>query len=150
MHVRRFFVPALFIAIGLTVGSTNYAQESAGEKIGKKVDEAFEKLSEEAQGIGQEVREGFDKVRAMVDRLSVAGRVYARLHWDKSLYAASISVDVQKDGVALLSGTVPNDEARTSAAKLAQDTVGVDRVINELKVAMPLRSKENPPTGAIK
>jgi len=67
----------------------------------------------------------------------VEGRVYARLHWDKALQDASISVDVGKDGLATLHGTVPNEATKAKAEQLADDTVGVQRVANELSIQPP-------------
>jgi osmotically-inducible protein OsmY len=91
-------------------------------------------IREGAKDVANQLEEGFEKVRASVDRMSVAGRVYARLRWDKALNNASISVDVSKDGVTTLHGTVGNEAAKKKAEDLARDTVGVDRVTNELEV----------------
>ena len=66
--------------------------------------------------------------------MGVEGRVYARLHWDKALYGASISVDAGKDARITLRGTVLDAKARAKAEQLAGDTVGVQRVVNELKI----------------
>ena len=67
----------------------------------------------------------------------MVGRVYARLHWDKALYVASISVDVGKDGNTTLRGTVADERAKAKAEQLTGDTVGVQRVVNELKIQPP-------------
>jgi hypothetical protein len=55
------------------------------------------RLREGAKDVAGRVREEFEAARASVDRLSVQGRVYARLCWDKALNNAAISVDVGKD-----------------------------------------------------
>jgi osmotically-inducible protein OsmY len=123
-------------ALCLVTGAAS-AQEGTGEQAGKKVDEAIERLREGAKDVAGRVREGFEEARRKVDRLNVAGRVYARLHWDKALQDASISVDVGKDGLATLHGTVPNEQAKAKAEQLANDTVGVERVVNEMNIQPP-------------
>jgi osmotically-inducible protein OsmY len=108
--------------------------ETVGEKIGQQIDKTVDELRGEAAEIAQQAREGFERVRASVERMSVRARVYARLHWDKSLQNASLSIEVDGQGVALLKGSVPSSEAKATAGKLANDTVGVLRVVNELQV----------------
>ncbi len=66
--------------------------------------------------------------------MNLAARVYARLHWDKTLNKETISVDVSRDGVATLQGQVRNGDARRRAEDLANATVGVTRVANGLTV----------------
>jgi osmotically-inducible protein OsmY len=46
-----------------------------------------------------------------------------------------LSIDVGRGGLVTLRGTVPNEAARTKAGDLARQTVGVENVQNELKVA---------------
>jgi osmotically-inducible protein OsmY len=92
-------------------------------------------LREEAKDVAGQIREGLERARATVEQLGVAGRVYARLRWDKALSGAAISVDVPKDGLAVLRGTVPNEAAMKKAVELAFETVGVEQVRNDLRVA---------------
>jgi osmotically-inducible protein OsmY len=115
-----------------------WSQEGVGERVGQQVDRVFGQLREEAGELAGDVRQGFEKARAAVDRMSVEARLYARLHWDKALSDAPISVDVDRDGVALIQGTVSSEEAKAKAGQLAEDTVGVNRVTNDLEVAPPV------------
>jgi len=113
------------------------AEEGITERVGKKIDEAAEKVRQETKNATEQIREGYEKVRASVQRMGVAARVYARLHWDKALSEATIWVDVDERGVAVLRGTVPSGKAQRKAGELAQETVGVNRVVNDLKVTAP-------------
>jgi hyperosmotically inducible protein len=109
-------------------------QPGLGEQIGEQVDRGVEQL-------GQQLQRGWAEVRQTVDRLGIQGRVYGRLHWDKALNQASIDIEVQGQDVVVLTGTVPSEAARATAAKLAQDTVGVRQVTNNLAVAPPHASQ---------
>jgi osmotically-inducible protein OsmY len=116
-------------------GASFGAEQGITERVGKQIDEAAEKVRQEAKNAAEQIREGFEKVRASVQRMGVAARVYARLHWDKTVSEAAIWGDVDKDGVAVLRGTVPSAKAQRKAGELAQETVGVNRVVNDLKIA---------------
>jgi hypothetical protein len=128
---------AVAIAVGMGVawwtGIGRAQQEGAVEKAGEKLDELGRKIK---KGIGKAedaVREGFHKTRDSVHSMGVAARVYGRLHWDKTLHASALNVKVE-GGVATLSGSVPTAAAKCKAVDLAADTVGVNKVIDELTI----------------
>jgi len=107
------------------------AQEKRlGERIGKQLDKGLRELQEE-------LREGWTEVRKRIDKLSVEGRVYSRLHWDKGLRAASFEIEVPEEGVVVLTGSVPSAAAQRKAVQLAEDTVGVRQVVDRLTVVPP-------------
>jgi osmotically-inducible protein OsmY len=87
--------------------------------------------------IGQKLRKTWADFRRSVDELSVQGRVYGRLHWDKAIGSAPIEITVQDENVVTLSGSVPNEAAHRTAVTLANDTVGVRQVVDRLTVAAP-------------
>ena len=132
MNSLKFIVLGGTFALGLTVTACVRSQEGTGEQVGKKVDETIGQIREGAKKV-------FEDVRGSVERLSVVGRVYARIHWDKALNNSSISVDVSKDGNTTLSGTVPDEKAKAKAELLAGDTVGVQTVVNELTIPPPAK-----------
>ncbi|HEX3600294.1 MAG TPA: BON domain-containing protein [Lacipirellulaceae bacterium] len=110
----------------------------AGEKIGVTVDQGLNTL-------GDKLRRGWADIRKSVDELGVQGRVYGRLHWDKSIAAAPIEISVQGDNNVTLSGSVPDEAAHMTAVKLAQDTVGVGQVVDHLTVSSPSLTTPSPP-----
>jgi hyperosmotically inducible periplasmic protein len=124
----RFFTTTVVAAFCLCAVVAVQGQDGIGERIGRGVDQAVD-----------QVRQGFEEARKDVERLSIAGRVYARLHWDKALQDAAISVDVGKDGIATLHGSVANEPSKAKAEQLTNDTVGVQRVVNDLQIAPPAK-----------
>lgn len=124
------------VVLSLAMIAPAYSQPQSGEQVGSRIGRTIGGAIDE---LASEVREGFAKVRSAVDRLGVEGRVYARLHWDKQLNKSDLAVDVRDDGSALLTGTVPSDEAKAKAARLAEDTVGVKTVVNNIRVVPPAR-----------
>jgi hypothetical protein len=101
---------------------------NVGERIGESVDRGLNQL-------GEKLRRGWADIRKSVDELTVQGRVYGRLRWDKALANAPIEITVQNENVVTLSGTVADEAARMSAVKLAEDTVGVRKVVDNITVS---------------
>jgi hyperosmotically inducible periplasmic protein len=137
MKGMRFLVACSALAACLVGALKAFGQEGTGEKIGEKVDRAVGQIREEARQLAEDVREGVEQMRVRVERMGVAARVYARIHWDKALTGATVSINVEKDGVANLTGTVATPQAKAKAETLALDTVGVERVVNNLQVVPP-------------
>ncbi len=125
--------------VALTVGAAWWGsvgqaqQEGVGERAGEKLDQVGRKLRRGIDRAEGAVRESFHKTRESVHSMNVAARVYGRLHWDKALTSSDLRVKVE-NGVATLSGAVPDVEARTKAVTLTADTVGVTRVVDEMTV----------------
>ncbi len=116
------------LLFGIGIGPSAIAQEGLGERIGARIDQGVGEL-------GDDLRQGWASLQKTVDNLSVQGRVYSRLHWDKQLVDAHIEVAVAEGGVVSIRGVVNNPKTKAKATKLAQDTVGVEKVINRLTVA---------------
>jgi osmotically-inducible protein OsmY len=134
---------AIALAIGLACwsGVGRAQQQGVGEKAGEKLDQFGRQIKKGIDKAEDTVREGFHKTRDSVHSMNVAARVYGRLHWDKALNSSDLSVKVS-EGVATVSGSVPTAEAKTKAAALAAETIGVTKVINELSI--PASQAEEP------
>ncbi len=135
----------LTIAVGIAIMpvlllSNLPAQEGTAERIGKRIDQGLDELREDVQ-------QAWTDVRKSVDKLSVQGRVYGRLRWDKALAKEPIEVDVQEKDIVVLTGRVPDQEARQKAIQLAKDTLGVRDVVDHLQVEPRQQAEEpNPDT----
>jgi len=128
-RILAAFVPAIALAAW-----TCLAQEPR-PTVGDRVDNAVQNLKRGARNVGEGVRDQVDKARTSIHDMSVSSRVYGRLHWDKALNSTRLDVTVREDGVATLTGAVPDLQARTKAVELTRDTVGVTQVIDQLVVS---------------
>jgi osmotically-inducible protein OsmY len=123
----------LGIVLGLAYGVTSSPSPAQNTgQIGEKIERGLEQL-------GEEISQVWSDVRKSVDRMGVQGRVYGRLHWDKGLQGANLDIDVRGNQIVVLTGSVPSEEAKRKAEVLASETIGVNRVVNELAVA-PIRT----------
>ena len=107
----------------ITVG-----QQKDSDSLGDKVNRGLERAE-------RKLRETWGDIQKATHRMTVQGRVYARLYWDKSLAEAPFQVETKDGGVVVLKGSVPSAEAKHRAVELAQSTVGVNDTVDELGIA---------------
>jgi hyperosmotically inducible periplasmic protein len=132
------FSSALLATALIAPAITVYAQQGVGEQAGEALDNA-------GRNIKRGVQNAFARSRATVHEQEVLARVYSRIHWDKMLVGSTLELEVRDDGTALLRGAVPTKAARERAVLLARDTVGVNKVVDELTVLPPPRVIVAPP-----
>ena len=106
------------------------AQPGVAEKLGEKIDRGLSQ-------IGSELSQAWSEVRRSVEKMSVQGRVYGRLHWEKALEGANIDIAVRDSQTVVLTGSVASAAAKMRAEQLTNDTIGVNSVVNELTVTAP-------------
>jgi osmotically-inducible protein OsmY len=125
-------ISTIFLAgsLALLVLSTSARGQSVGQRIG----EAIEQVSSGVQQAWQQVKEAGN-------RMGVEARVYARLRWDKAIHSATIDIEVPKAGTVVLKGSVADAAAKKKAVELANDTIGVEQVVDQLAVAPPTAEK---------
>jgi hypothetical protein len=107
--------------------------KGTGDTIGEQVKDVVKGLKRGAQKTADAVREEYQRARASIHDMSVQARVYSRLHWDKNLVDSKIDIEVQ-GSVATLRGTAKSPTAKTKAVTLARDTIGIDRVDDQLTI----------------
>lgn len=136
-------------ALALFLGAAGWAQQDGGlaEKAGEKLDELGRAVRRGVENAGDSVREGFARSRDTVQGLGILGRVYGRLHWDKSLHSSNLFLKAD-GGAVTLRGMVPDAAARAKAVALAADTFGVTRVIDQLTIPEPTLDQNPRPTRA--
>jgi hypothetical protein len=115
----------------LALEKTAQAQQGP---IGQGLNDAGRAVKRGFQTAGQAVSGGFQKTKTSVHNMEVVSRVYSRLHWDKTLASANLEIEVQAGGIAILTGIVPNEAAKTKALTLTAETVGVIQVVDQLTV----------------
>jgi osmotically-inducible protein OsmY len=136
MASRRFGAWQLcwlvFVLITLTAGCK---QEDAERmvRVGRKVTAQVEALTADQDG---GFHKGWQAICNGWQETTLAGRVAARLRWDKKLADAQIQVSATGK-VVELKGTVRDLDQRRRAVDLAEATTGVDKVTDALEVAVP-------------
>jgi osmotically-inducible protein OsmY len=137
-RITWLIVPAA-LGLALTGGTYGVGDEprnppaAAPKSAGEQVDQAVQSTKRGVQKAGETLREEFERARASIHDMGVHGRVYGRLHWDKDLTDSKIEIEMQ-GGTAVLRGTVQSLQAKTKAATLVRDTVGVERVDDRLTI----------------
>jgi osmotically-inducible protein OsmY len=118
-------------AVGVLVlcgAMTALGQQDDSGSIRDKLDRGLKRAE-------SKLRETWADVQRATHRMTVQGRVYARLYWDKQLTDAPFQVESKDGGVIVLKGSVPTSEAKRHAVELSQSTLGVNETVDELGVA---------------
>jgi hypothetical protein len=137
----------LTAVLGVGAGAA-WQEQGAGQRAGSKLDEAGRSIKQGLRDAGDAIRNQFAKARDSVHGMGVESRVYGRLHWDKALNTSTLEMEFN-NGVVTLRGSVPSAKAKAKAVDLAQDTVGVAKVIDQLAIQPPPReTSETPPATA--
>ncbi len=76
----------------------------------------------------------YNSIRGSLLETSLDSRVAVRLAWDRILGESPINVQMVSPGVVRLTGQVREPSQRQRAYDLAQSTVGVTQVLNEIGV----------------
>ena len=139
MSQTRNHASIVTFAAALIVCGVTQAQDGPISGAGRAVKRGF-------QSAGQAVSGGVQKSKDGIHNMEVVSRVYSRLHWDKALTTASVEIEVQVGGIAVLTGAVPSEEAKAKALALTSETVGVNEVVDQLTVA-PLTKPAKVTTG---
>jgi len=101
-------------------------------RIGRK---AMSKIEDAAGGARGRVVTAYQAVRGSLCDATLDSRVATRLLWEKTLEDSEIEVQIVSPGVIKLLGRVPDFPQKTRAQEVAQSTIGVTEVENELVVA---------------
>lgn len=88
------------------------------------------RIAERTQDMSDQARH---KWTILPGRLTLENRVKYRLRWDKALAECTIEVSAQEQKVEL-TGTVPTADLVRRAVELTETTLGVDGVVNSLRV----------------
>lgn len=102
-------------------------------RVGHKLTTRAEALTADQTG---GLNKGWQTVCNSWQETTLAGRVIARLRWDKMLAEAQIQASAAGN-VVELKGTVRDPDQRRRAVDLAETTTGVDKVTDALEVVPP-------------
>jgi osmotically-inducible protein OsmY len=129
MNMSRILLRGAAVCV-LVMGTALVAvgQKQDSDSIGDKIDRGV-------RDVESKLRESWGDIKRGTHRMTVQGRVYARLYWDKALADGNLKIEAKDGGVVVLKGTVSNRDARRRAVELAQSTVGVNDTVDELTLA---------------
>jgi osmotically-inducible protein OsmY len=113
------------VFVGVALGA--FGQQKDSDSIGDKVDRGVREVE-------SRLRDTWGDIKRGTHRMTIQGRVYARLYWDKSLADGTIRIETKDKGVVVLKGSVPTREAKRRAVELTDSTVGVHETVDELAI----------------
>jgi hyperosmotically inducible protein len=108
--------------------------DRAKERVDQQEDRAKARLDEEKTARKTETPAKTDSAGDEVTDTWITTKVKAQYVGVDALKGSDISVDTDHEGVVVLTGTVPNEAARTRAIEIARTTKGVRRVVDSLRL----------------
>ena len=128
--------PIFLIMVGAVIGPVGQSRAQYG--IADRVGQALENAGRNVRmGVRNAVEASGGPVPVMAVENPLVARVHARLQWEKLLAGSTMELEVLDDGTAFLRGEVASKEAKERAFVLTRDTLGINKVIDELVVTTP-------------
>jgi hyperosmotically inducible periplasmic protein len=106
----------------------------AANKTADGVDKAADKTGEGVSKAADKTGDAVAKTGEVIDDTWVTTKVKAKYVGEDSVEGSNISVETNHN-VVTLSGTVPTETARAAALRIARETKGVKKVVDNLRVA---------------
>jgi osmotically-inducible protein OsmY len=91
-------------------------------------------VADKSKKAAGKTKEAVSKTGEVITDAWISSRIKTKFMGDEALRASDIKVD-SNDHVVTLTGTVPNEAARAKAVAMAKEVEGVNRVVDNLKVA---------------
>jgi osmotically-inducible protein OsmY len=123
----------LFLVFAVLAGGCNPEDAERMARLGRKVAARAETVTIDQLG---DLQKGWQAVPNGWQEATLAGRVSARLRWDKKLTDCQIQASATGASVEL-KGTVRDLDQRRRALDLAEATTGVEKVTDALEIAAP-------------
>jgi osmotically-inducible protein OsmY len=105
----------------------------AANKTAEGVDKAAEKTGEGVSKAADKTGDALAKTGEVIDDTWITTKVKSQYMTADAVEGSSINVDT-KNNVVTLNGSVPTEAARTAALRIARETKGVKRVVDNLRV----------------
>ena len=106
----------------------------AANKTAEGVDKAAEKTGEGVSKAADKTGDALAKTGEVIDDTWITTKVKSKYVGEDSVKGSDISVET-KENVVTLTGTVPTATAHAAALRMARETKGVKRVVDNLRIA---------------
>ena len=129
MRYATILGAAVLVSVAVVTAPTYVESQSTGDKVEQKAEKAWEKTKDVTRDVKSEVSDSW-----------LTAKTKIALFADERVKGRQVGVETVK-GVVTLRGKVDSDEAKTTAASLAQGIEGVKSVKNDLQVVAPADRK---------
>ena len=125
---KRLRLAAVFLLAACGCGQAD------ADRLGRIALRTADRLDTACGGGRGKLSDSWSAARGCWTDAALDGRVATRMRWDKTLADAHIEVRAAAPGVVRLRGTVADQATHEHALDVAAATVGVEKIVDELKV----------------
>lgn len=126
-------VSAAFLMVGCNQGQDS---ATAGQKLDTAIAKTEKKTDAIATAASNKAHEVGNSISSTLDEAATTASIHAEMSKDDGLKSVAIDVDTNGNQVTL-TGTAPDEAAKTRATLIAQNTQGVATVNNHITIAQP-------------
>ncbi|SIO64682.1 BON domain-containing protein [Singulisphaera sp. GP187] len=126
---RLFAIALMSLAL---VGSSAFAQDGPLRRAGRALDNT-------GKNIRSRVETDVARAQSAVQERDTLNRVMRRIEWDKQFVGSALRIESRPGGAIVLRGSVIDPTVKLRAVDLAQNTLGVTSVVDELAVVKEVR-----------
>jgi hypothetical protein len=126
----------------LALAGVSFAQDGPLERAGQVLDRT-------GKNIRSRVESEIARGQAAADERDTLHRVLRRIEWDKRLAGSTLRLESRADGTVVLRGSVRNAQAKQQAVELAESTIGVTAVVDELAVVKEVKVIQTKPAAGV-
>ena len=113
------------------------------------IQRAGQALDNAGKNIRRNVENAVERGQITAQERDLLGRVSQRLTFDKQMVGSVLQLTVRSDGAVILQGSVADEAAKRRAVDLAQSTLGVTAVVDEVAVAKDVKVIQAAPARVI-
>jgi osmotically-inducible protein OsmY len=122
------------VAPGSAADKTREGLNKAANKTADGVGTAANKTAEGVSTAANKTGDALAKTGEVIDDSWITTKVKSKYVGEKSVDGSDISVET-KNNIVTLTGTVPSTSAHAAALRIARDTKGVKKVVDNLRIA---------------
>ena len=126
----------------ILMASSVVAQDGPLRRAGQALDNA-------GKNIRYRVESEIARGQVAAQERDLLFRVSRRIEWDKQLVGSTLQFEVQPGGAVVLRGSVLSVAAKLRAADLAENTIGVTSVIDQLAVVKDVNVIKTKPAAEV-
>jgi hyperosmotically inducible periplasmic protein len=128
--------------MAIALAGVAFAQDGPLQRAGEALDRT-------GKNIRARVETEIARGQVVADERDVLHRLLRRIEWDKRFAGSTLRLESRAGGTMVLRGSVPNVRVKQQAVEMAENTIGVTTVVDELAVVEAVKVIRTKPAPTV-